>query len=199
MDTSDRSAVRQEVEELFPELEEISDATLREKVVDVWVTAIQDNDMDTLRELPWGAYHDDIHGERQVEHIRQVTQHAISMCDQIAAQRAGAAFDRDVVVASALLHDVSKLYEMTPDGGFSELWAWIPHPIMANYLCTKHGLSPHIQRIILSHTHQTNVEPKTLEGQIVKLADLITLEALSAEHRGRPHNLIEATHYPADD
>ena len=192
--SDDRRAI---VEEMFPELAEIEDDELREGVIQVWVTAMEENPNADPRTMPWGAYHDDIHDELQLDHVRQVTQHAISIADTMLLHRPDLDLNPDVVVAAGLLHDVSKLYEMTGTGKeFSEIGKLIPHPVMVNYLFHTHGIPVALQRIVLAHTHQTAVQPRTIEGQIIKLADILALEALSWEHRGRPHNIIESTHYP---
>lgn len=193
-DDADRRAI---IEEIYPELTEIVDDDLRERVIQVWVTAMAENPNADPRTMPWGAYHDDIHDELQLDHVRQVTQHAIAIADTMLRHRPGLDLDRDAVVAAGLLHDVSKLYEMTGNGKeFSEIGKLIPHPIMVNYLFHKHELPVTLQRIVLAHTHQTAVQPRSIEGQIIKLADILALEALSWEHRRRPHNLIETSHYP---
>ena len=66
----------------------------------------------------------------------------------------------------------------------SELADWLPHPHYSVHLLAEAGLSLEIQNIALSHTELSNVEPKTLEGKIVELADLLVTHATFWEKAG---------------
>lgn len=190
------ASVESDLIRIFPEIEAIEDATLREGVIAAWQTALEENPDIDIAAMPWGAYHDDITGESQVDHIRQVTQHAVSIAEVMCEHRPGLELDMDRLLASALLHDVSKCYEMA-DGGteFSTIGDLLPHPVLAVSVLHRHDMPIEIIHNVFAHTHQTATAPVTIEGKIVKLADIVTLEALSWDHRGRPHNRVETSHY----
>lgn len=91
--------------------------------------------------------------------------------------------DRDVVVAGALLHDVSKLYETTGDET-TVLQSLVPHPHYAVHVIARSGIGTDVQHVTLAHTNLSDVEPDTMEARIVQSADQIALDGLFWEHRG---------------
>lgn len=157
----------------MPEVDQISDAELREAVVSVWRNAIDASDFDDLREIPWTLlYERKFADERLLEHTRQVTRCAESLVDQLSEQQE-TEIDRDAVIAGALLHDVSKLREATEVRGES-FKKFIPHPYYGIHLLCEENISVPIQHIVASHTTGDAIEPYTLEAEIVKTADYLT-------------------------
>ena len=95
--------------EAFPEINEIKNEELREKVVKTWVTAMERGGWRDLRGIPYTLVVDT---KREfVEHTRMVTKTAM------AAAFARGDLDMDYVIAAALLHDVGKLLEFTVKDG----------------------------------------------------------------------------------
>ena len=173
----------QEVRESFPELNEISDEEMREKVVESWVHALEAGNYDSLSEMGWWPSSEaGIGGKAQISHVRDVTQFAISMTDQI-IERNGVDIDRDLVVAGALLHDISKPFEFSPEGD-TELVKYLPHPHYAVHLLKRVGFSLHMQHLVLAHSHRSGVEPRTLEAKIVQLADWMASHVIFWQGKG---------------
>jgi putative nucleotidyltransferase with HDIG domain len=96
-----------QVRDAFPELDHISDETLREKVVEAWRLGLERGGWRDIEDIPYAW---NIHEVTNVEHVRGVTRIAE---DAASEQRSfhGANPDVDVVLAAALLHDVGKCYE----------------------------------------------------------------------------------------
>lgn len=170
--------IEQTVRTSFPELEGIADDHLRQRVVDVWVRAIEENDVD-LESMPWWPpLETDLEGDgvTTIEHVRAVTGLTIAIVDAI-AEFVGTEVNRDVAIAGALLHDCSKLYEL--DGETTgELHEWLPHPHYGVHVLAAAGCSEHLQHIAVSHSPSSAVEPLTIEARAVQLADQLAVEAL---------------------
>lgn len=171
-------AARQEVEEALPELDEISDEELREKVVEVWAKGLYESDYESIDQEAWGGGYDEISDETQLFHVREVTQCAIALTDTLKETR-DLDVDRDTVVAGALLHDISKFHETSPDAEeWTELGQMLDHPHYAVHMLAEAGLSTHLQHIALVHTHRSKPQPKTMEAELVVLADLAAADAI---------------------
>ncbi|WP_440990328.1 HD domain-containing protein [Haloarchaeobius baliensis] len=167
------------VRDAFPELAAIADEDLREGVVDAWATAMADNDVDDLADVPWfpPAQRDlGLDDEYLVDHVRDVTACALSFAETLLEHR-DVDLSLDTVVAGALVHDVSKLAEFD---GLAEtpVYDLLGHPHYGVHLVARAGLPVELAHIVLSHTHRTTVEPATLEASIVAHADAVAAAAI---------------------
>ena len=176
---------RQQVREAFPELSAIDDSALRTGVIDAWATAIDETEIDDLQAVPWfppvqqslGIDHVTL-----VEHVRDVTAGATDLASMLVSRR-DAALSIETVVAGALVHDVSKLYEF--DGmDRTEIGRLLGHPHYGVHVAAAAGLPVEIQHIVVSHTGRTAVEPATLEAEIVRRADEVAAAAIKMESLG---------------
>lgn len=173
-----------DIETVFPELAAIEDPALREGVRAVWTTAYAETGADPS--LPWlppdhrGEYPGDV---TLVGHLRDVTAVAIEVADALTER--GYAVDLDLVIAGALVHDVSKPYEFD-DGAVSETGRLVPHPHYGVHLTAEAGLPVAIQHVVLSHSGRGAVEPATLEAEIVARADEIVSRATRLGARTDP-------------
>lgn len=177
---TDRAAIA----ETFPELDEIADDTLRADVETVLFRALRDGAFDDYGEMPWWPpYEEELGDVRQVEHVREVTAYAIAIADAMTAYR-DLDLDRDLVVAGALLHDVSKSFELDESGltAFDEL---VPHPHYAVHLLAEAGLSDALQHLVLAHSGRSAVEPRTIEALVVSVADRLASDATFWARAGR--------------
>lgn len=190
-DSSD--STRREIERAFPELDEISEGDLREKVLNVWVEVIAESEYDTLSNLFVASGLPHLEDETVVQHTRTVTRCALALADTLVEIR-GLTIDRDTLVAGALVHDVSKLLETVPDGNEpTELGKLIPHPHYSIHLLAAEKLPIPVQHIALAHTSQSAPRPQTLEAQLVVLADVVAVEAVTCGESGNPFFDIETS------
>lgn len=167
----------------FPRLEEI-DTSLQQKTIDVWVDAIDNSEFDSLAEIPWWPPHEEAVGyQRMTDHVRDVMNTAYHSAMAIQSSRPNIDINMDHLIAASNLHDISKIAEVTT-GGTTEVHYWLPHPHSAVYILWKHDLPLPIQNIALSHSPSCSVEPKSMEGQIVRVADQIALDAIFWEETG---------------
>ena len=167
------------VRSAFPELDRIADDALRAGVVRSWATAMAENGVEDLDAVPWfpPVQRDlGIDGEYLVRHVRDVTAGAVALAETL-AERRDPAFSMDLVVAGALVHDVSKLYEYH-DGEETAVGDLLGHPYYGVHVVAAAGLPVDLQHVVLSHTSRTAVEPATLEAEIVRRADEVAASAI---------------------
>ncbi|MFC7098172.1 HD domain-containing protein [Halobaculum marinum] len=178
-------ALPADLADVFPSLDDIADPDLREGVVDAYAVALGDTEWTGLREVPWLPDEQARLGlpdESNVDHVNEVTALATGMTDDLLARRPDLDLDRDLVVAGALLHDVSKLYEFAPgetgaDAG-TPYYDLLGHPHVGVYVCEAAGLPVEVSHVVLSHTSRTTVDPATLEAEVVKRADEVAAAAI---------------------
>jgi putative nucleotidyltransferase with HDIG domain len=167
------------VEATFPELDEIDDADLRERTVEAWVLAMEENGVEDLATVPWRPPDQerlDLGEEWLVDHVREVAAGGLGLAELL-NERRDAGVDTDVVVTGALVHDVSKLYEFH---GFeeTEIGHLLGHPYYGVYVAGSVGLPAEIVAITVNHTGVTNVEPATVEAALVRQADYASASAI---------------------
>ena len=172
-----------DIVDVFPEIESINDDSLRTGVETAWTTAAGVNGVDigALSDVPWlpsvqrelGIPAAD---ETLVDHVRDVTACAVSLSEELIARR-GTDLDLDTVLAGALVHDVSKLYEF--DGmETTAVGSLLGHPHYGVAVVARAGLPVEIAHITLSHSSRTSVEPATLEAEVVRRADEVAAAAI---------------------
>ena len=181
-DSPKRTQAINAVTRRLQEVDEIESDTLRDTVVDVWARALVRSEYETVDQVEFLRGHESV-DESLVTHTREVTRCALSLTDTLLESR-DVNIDRDAVVAGALLHDISKFHETSPDSVQTPLGEMIPHPHFAIHLLEESGLSYHIQHIVLSHTHKSGVNPTTIESRIVMLADIVAADTVFWETDG---------------
>lgn len=173
----------EELINVLPEIEEIDDLDLRKKVIEAWLMAIDEGNYDDINDVPWWPPHEEVVGyQRQVDHLRDVISLSIAIADRLTAQR-DFTVDRNLVVAGAVLHDISKLFEFSAGDG-DELIEWLPHPLYATYILEECGFSNHLKHIVLAHSHRSSVTPRTIEAKVVETADVLASNAIFWESTG---------------
>ena len=174
------------VSALFPEVELISDPELRARVIEIWIECWHESSWAHIEDAPKNP--DLGMGRPLHQHVRAVTQQAVATAD-IVRERHGIAADGDTLLAASLLHDVSKLVEYQSDGSGgtekSRLGKLSQHGVYGAHKAWEKGLPEEIIHIIISHTHNSNVPPRTLEGVIVHYVDYLDTDALLFDAGGK--------------
>lgn len=170
-----------QVREAFPELDRISDETLRERVVKAWRLGLERGGWCDVTDIPYAW---NIHEVTNVEHVRGVARIA---ADTAAQQRSfhGADPDEDIVVAGALLHDVGKCYEyvafvndealLDPDPEYVS--EEIPHALSGYALAHEAGCPLAVQRAVPHFIGE--VPTRTLEAELIKSANAASSNAIT--------------------
>lgn len=175
-----------EIESVFPEIEAIEDDALRTAVSSAWTSAAGVNgiEIDELEAVPWyppaqlelGLDADDV---LLVDHVRDVIECALGLAESLSDRAYTPDVDVDTVLAGALVHDVSKLYEF--DGmDETEIERLLGHPHFGVAIAARANLPVEVIHVILAHTPRTAVEPATIEAELVRRADEAAAAAIRA-------------------
>lgn len=170
--SENRDEIRQTIAETFPAVETISDDRLRDGVIEAWTVALADNGLDDLEGAQWYPSRQENLGlgdELLVDHVRDVTELSVAM-GEVIADRRSVDVSLDLLVAGALAHDVSKVYEYV---GYeeTEINDLLGHPYYGVVNVVAGDLPTEIAHIVLSHSPRTSIEPATMEALIVRCAD----------------------------
>ena len=153
-----------EIATLLPEINEIADTDLRDKVAAVWSEAIRTGcggtgwTFDELRAVKFTLLAGDI-DLTFIDHIRSCAKQCIAIANvlnEIFGEKIP--IDRDILVAGSLLADVGKPLEYDKDasgnvikGHYGEM---LRHPFSGVGMCYKHELPAEVMHMIATHSHE---------------------------------------------
>jgi len=175
--------MKEQVVQLLPELNEIKDLELREKVIASWVEAMQYRDwtVKELQSIPFTLLAEDVK-IFFIEHVRTCTKMAIAI-DKVLSDAYGSRkkpINRDYLIAGSLLADVGKLFEFDkkPDGTIykSEYGKHLRHPFSGVGLAFKHGLPSEVMHIIAVHSKEGSGEKRSPEAIIFHHVDFMDFD-----------------------
>lgn len=166
-----------DLEEVLPEILEIRNEELRGQVAHVWQQLWSQSewqaleDVPTSREIPYP----------NLPHTRSIVQMALAVAAAF-EQHHGVRVNKDVLVAAALLQDVSKLVELRPGANGkaekSERGSLLQHPFLAAHQAANAGVPDEVVHIILTHSPSSSAFPGSLEGKILYYVDQLDVLAI---------------------
>jgi len=178
--------MRNDIQAFFPELKQIADTALRDKVIDVWVDALTAGGwtIEELKRIPFTLLAGDI-DIRFLEHVRTCARMSIAIHDVlIAAYGDRVPLNRDHLIAGALLADVGKPIEYVkgPDGTpvKGRRGDLLRHPFSGVGLCWKHGLPDEVMHIVATHSKEGDHVQRTIESIIFHHADFVDFDIACA-------------------
>jgi len=167
------------VETLWPELEWISDATLRESVAKTWEQALAESPLtpQDLETIPFTLLVPNcpatfMEHKRCVVHIARRS--AEAMQEFLGRSLA---IDLDVVIAGAILADVGKLLEYELAAGKvqqSRRGELLRHPFTGVALAMANGVPDVVCHIIAAHAGEGDLVTRSTEAIIVHHADFMS-------------------------
>ncbi|MDA1008575.1 MAG: HD domain-containing protein [Planctomycetota bacterium] len=175
-----------QIAELFPDIQSIRCATMRDQVAAVWSEALSTGcggkgwTFDEIRAIPFTLLAGKI-DLRFVEHLNSCVRQCIAI-EKVLNETFGDRIpvDHDALVAGALLADVGKMLEFDKDssgrvikGEFGEL---VRHPFSGVALAFKHGLPGSVMHIIATHSHEGDKADRTIESIIFHHADFVDFD-----------------------
>jgi hypothetical protein len=174
-------AMHDEIRSIFPEINEIQDATLREKTGAAWASAMKRSTLtfDDLRSMPFTLLVSEVN-VTFVEHVRTVAKMCIA-CWGVLEESYGSRnkVKRDIMLAGAMLADVGKVLEFTKkDGKFvkSEHGKLLRHPFSGVGICWEQGLPDEVTHVVAMHSKEAAGGKRTPEGIVLHHADFIDFE-----------------------
>lgn len=184
---------RQDVLSLFGDLlEQMTDAALRDKVVDCWVDGCAKGGWTSvaqLEQMPFTLL-TECHGVNFIEHTKAVTAGALALARAQQAHYRSMPYevDIDVLIAGGILHDVGKLMEIEPvQGGGYRKSHWgrcARHPISGAILASEHGFPLSIVNTIACHAKEGDGRPQRVETVLIHQADFGTFNPLVMMAKG---------------
>ena len=160
---------KSDIENVFSELRWIKNSELRDKVAEVWTTAVQKGGWKSLDEIPFTLLFEN--SGLLTEHTKRITNLAKTIYDQRDEK-----INLDYLIAGALLHDVGKVLEYEKKNGKivkSEFGKVFRHPVSGSMLAKELGLPDEIVHIIYAHSHEGDNTKRSPEAIIVHHCDFI--------------------------
>ena len=166
------------IRQLFPEVGEIGNAELADKVVEIWVETWHASEWDKIEDAPKNP--ENVGDRKLIPHVRAVTREAVDVARSI-EEFHGINVDMDLLIAGSLLHDVSKLVEYGPKNGSAgktTVGKLVQHGVYGAAKVIEKGLPPELTHMVVSHTTGSNKPPSTLECAILHYVDYADFDAL---------------------
>jgi len=173
------------MEKLWAELnviQKIENANLRQLVIDTFKEAVRRGGWseDNLFEIPFTLLIPD-NPVSLIEHTKQVTEMALDNAERMAAAYPDYKFNRDILIAGGVLHDVGKLleYEIV-DGKYvkSQIGKYLRHPFSGCAIAFEMGLPPAVCHCIATHAHEGDGGWRSVESIAINKADFTNFHSL---------------------
>jgi putative nucleotidyltransferase with HDIG domain len=187
----------------MPEIALISDLDLRRKVAEAWALALHDSSFNSLEEIPGEA---DIDATvSQLTHQRGVTIIALRIAEGMQEIMPDIQFDRDIIIAGGLVHDIGKAYEYDPERAAQ--WRAQPqrsgypairHPIYGVHIALMAGLPDSVAHICATHAKEGNLIQRSLEGMLINYADHMFWNLVAKAHTGLTADDLTRMALPSD-
>ena len=173
-------ALRAGVLKSLPEIANITNDDLRQRVINAWALALSETEFDSIDQiqnsalpltpvLPTGT---------QADHLRGVARVALAIADEMQAVVGPLGVDRDILLACALCHDLGKPFEFS----HRNQHRWREDPCQTGYPAIRHsvygvhlalmaGLPEQVAHCCGAHSGEGELIQRSLETTIVHHAD----------------------------
>lgn len=171
---------RTRILEEMPEILWIGDEALRAGVTDAWAAAIASSSLSRIGDMkPSGNYDSrPLRTGTQADHMRSVTRMAVKIAEEMAGLFPGFSYDRDILIAGSLCHDIGKVWEFDPEN--VARWKADPrkvgmpslrHPGYGIHICLTLGLPEAVAHMAAAHSGEGELLVRSLENTILHWAD----------------------------
>jgi putative nucleotidyltransferase with HDIG domain len=173
-------AMRAAIVAELPEIAWIAEPSLRARVTDAWAAAVASSSFARIGEMKPSGNHDSAplrHGT-QADHIRAVTRMAVNIAEEMAGLFPEFRYDRDILIAGCLCHDIGKVWEFDPEN--VRRWKANPravgmpslrHPGYGIHICLTMGLPEAVAHMAAAHSGEGELLVRSLENTILHWAD----------------------------
>jgi hypothetical protein len=169
--------IQEKITKAFPRIKEIQDLGLRAQVFKAWARALQDGAFKELEDIPFSV---EISGCSLVNHINWVMEVALFISDLV-EKRMGLIANRNLLIASVLLHDLGKAFEYQQKGRKylkSEIGKKFMHGFWGAHVALEEGVSRDLAHLISTHSKDSPMHPQLIEGIILHYADFAHADIL---------------------
>lgn len=163
------------IRQLFPLVDQIKDSSIRDKVIETWRRTWSESKWERIESVPANA---EIQVDKCsiVQHTNYIAAIALHI-GHVIHDDFNLPLDFDVLLAGALLHDVSTINEFEPDGKggekITDIGSKITHAAYGAGIALNVGLPLDVVHIIVSHTPLAATMPSSFEALIVSYVDLL--------------------------
>lgn len=172
--------LRAGVRKCLPEITNIKDVSLRDKVVEAWAFSLSKSEFASIDDMkPSGNPHSPaIKNGKQSDHLRAVACIAQGIADGLERIHGSLGIDRDLLWACALCHDVGKPFEFSQKN--QERWKSnvaasgypaIRHSVYGVHVALSVGLPEAVAHTAGTHSMEGQFVKRSLENTIVHYAD----------------------------
>jgi putative nucleotidyltransferase with HDIG domain len=173
-------AMRARILEEMPEIAWIGDLDLRLRVTDAWAAAVASAGLSRIGDMkPSGNYDSmPLRTGTQADHIRSVTRLALKTAEEMAGLFPHFRYDRDLLIAGGLCHDIGKVWEFDPEN--VRRWKADPratgmpslrHPGYGIHICLTLGLPEAVAHTAAAHSGEGELLVRSLENTMIHWAD----------------------------
>lgn len=177
------------VRKSLPEVDQIKDASLREKVIEVHARALAETPYERIEDIPASGVPESplMTTGTQADHYRGTATMALGLARGLEEVMGSIGIDYDLLLAAALVHDVGKAYE------FAHWERWkenrsrtgspsLRHPVYGVHLAIDVGLPEEIVHCVAAHPYmgEGSFVKASLETTIVQYADVAFWKTLDA-------------------
>ena len=179
------------VVDLLPEIQEIADLNVRQKVIRCWLMALERSEWNKIEDMPWSPGAAEF--ITNIQHTRGVARIGMAIARTIISSQdlaPGVSISLDTVIAGCLLHDMGKMLEYAgpsnKKGEKTPLGKRMKHDILGVHLAIEAGLDAEIVHCIEAHRQLESLTgswyTSSLESKIVGWADHIHAFAMVRAH-----------------
>jgi putative nucleotidyltransferase with HDIG domain len=169
----------------IPAIDLLDDPALRQAVRQAWQAALAQSPYGSLSEVPQSPF---MPRRALLLHINEVNERTLNVIE-LAEVEFGLTVDRDLALATAILHDVDKplMYRIdNGEFGYAEGVLMSDHGALGAELCLAQGVPARVADLVRVHSPFASVGlPGTVEGTIVHYADFVSND-LACLQQGSP-------------
>ena len=177
--------MKEDILNIWPEIEWIKDPVLKRKVTDCWIYAIDNSVLSAkdLEVIPFSLLLKDCNISF-MNHKRTCVQLSVDIANKMKNNFGSEInIDMDILIAGAILIDVGKLLEYDKIDGkltTSKAGKLLRHPFSGAAIAARFDLPPEVQHIIAYHSAEGDLGKRTVEAIIVHHADFVSFEPFKA-------------------
>ena len=167
---------------LIPEFDLIEDTELRARTLRVYIKALAKGGWqpEDMGKIPFTLLIKDCPAS-YLAHVRGVTRAALGIADGLSEVYGDLMpINRDILIASALLHDVGKLVEYARGSSATTVKSahgkMLRHPFSGVGLCYDEGIPDEVMHCIAMHSKEGDGGRITTEAIIIHHADFVNFE-----------------------
>jgi len=169
--------IRGKILEIFPTIEEIQDSELRGKVIKAWARALKEGSFKNMEDIPFSITIPEVNLVHHIEWVMEVALFIASLMEK----SMGIFINRDLLIASVLLHDLGKAFEYQKKGNKyvkSDLGKKFIHGFWGTHVALEESVSKDLAHLIATHSKDSPLHPQLLEGIILHYADFAHADIL---------------------